>query len=120
MQFTQFINLQQLAILKDTSNEENEYFKAILDNIVHIINNMPVTYETDELGKNAIAQLHYFTGNMDWYVVERDVNDKQLQACGWIKTQDGTEAGYINIVELLENNVELDFYFEPKPIKELI
>lgn len=80
---------------------------------------MPQPYETDGQGKNALAQLHYFVGSYDAYIVEKDISDKQIQAFGWASFGYGFEAGYISIDELLEL-AELDLYFTPCPVCQVI
>ena len=57
---------------------------------------------------------------MDWMIVEKSTEDVQFDAYGYANLGYGYEAGYISIQELIENGVELDFYFEPKPISSLI
>ena len=114
-----FINSQQLEILNNTKHEEHLYFKAISENIKNIIDNMPMPYGTDGV-KNPIAHLHYYIGNCDWYITERDSSAEQHQAHGYANLGYGFEAGYISIEELKHLNVELDFHFEPTPIKALI
>ena len=44
----------------------------------------------------------------------------QVQAFGVADLGMGPEAGYISIPELLENGAELDLYFTPKRIGELL
>ena len=44
----------------------------------------------------------------------------QLQAYGLVNLGYGGELGYISIDELIGNNVELDLYFEPTEIKNLM
>ena len=109
---------------------------GILDNLKSIISEMPSTYQTEGVKPNEkIAYLHYFYGNSDWYIVEKDMGDGddvkqglgsglQHQAFGYSilngDTQDA-EWGYISIEELKNTNkVELDFYFEPKPMYEVL
>lgn len=84
---------------------------------------MPKTYEQDGKGLKAIAYLHYFTGNADWYITEKDMSDPdepgQLQAFGLANLGYGGELGYISIVELLKRGAELDYHFEPCPLDEI-
>lgn len=50
----------------------------------------------------------------NWYITERDMERAQFQAFGLaVLFGDGGELGYINIVELIRNGVELDMYFTP-------
>lgn len=75
-------------------------------------------------------------GGVDAWIVERDVGENgteapgagegdqhQHQAYGKITLFGGgweeAEWGYISIVELIQNGVELDLYWEPKPVKEM-
>jgi len=104
--------MQQRAIV---GSEEHW---SIIKNLENIIANMPKSYETEntETSKK-VVYLHYFYGSSDWYIVEKDMEDEQLQAFGYSILNGDTqnaEWGYINIEELKSTNkVKLDFYFEP-------
>lgn len=110
--------------------EEADHFANLIAHWKHVIETMPKTGETDGLGENAIVHLHYFYGSADWFITEKDVGSpddapedrgKQLQAFGWAEIVPGCgEYGYISIEELMENNVELDLYWEPKTVAEAI
>lgn len=115
----QFIPQIQLDVLRDTDNEEKQFFTTIINDLTQRIETMPVTYEQDSIS-NPIVYLHYFTGAYDAYITEKDISGEQLQAYGYINLGFGFEQGYINIKELIKNGFELDFHFEAKPIKEII
>lgn len=86
-----------------------------------IVASMPKTHETDEIKlKNKIAYLHYFYGNSDWYIFEKDKGDgpsdkRQTQAFGAVRMNDPMfEYGNVNIEDIVEGSkVELDLYFTP-------
>ncbi len=109
----------QTLIKNLTHSEESEAFADIILNLAGRIKTMPQVYETDGQGKNALAQLHYFVGSYDAYIVEKDTSDKQMQAFGWASFGYGFEAGYISVDELLEL-AELDLFFTPCPVDQLI
>ena len=126
---TKFVPPEQLKFtLELTKGEEGQYFKDVLANIEKIADSMPKTYETDGQGYDAIAHLHYFLGSADIYLTEKDMEDQQLQAFGWITFggRDEGELGYINLEEIFDAVVqgqyrfELDYNFEPKPLKEAL
>ena len=91
--------------------------------LADLIKNMPVTYGQDGKGDQAIAYLHYFRGNQDWYITERDMGSEedktQSQAFGLADLGYGGELGYISIVELVESGIEMDMYFSPKTLAEV-
>jgi hypothetical protein len=87
--------------------------------LASIVDSMPVTYATDGQGDQAIVHLHYFTAGADWYITERDVYDKQLQAFGKADLGDGGELGYISLVEILQCGAELDLYWTAKKLAEI-
>ena len=91
----------------------------IMNNIEKTINSMPVVYEQDGKGDDAIVYLHYFKGGLDWYIIERDVSAEQHRAFGYARHWDGLEAEYISIKKLIEHGVELDLYWTPKTIGEI-
>jgi len=111
------------AILSATRGEEGAYFRAKVDAIAQVIDTMPCTYGQDGLGDDAIAYLHYFKGSAAWYITERDIGApgdmEQRQAFGMVDLGYGPELGYISIVELIQNGVELDLYFTPTTLASL-
>jgi len=116
-----FISKQQMTTIVDAcEGEEKQFFFDKLIEYSNRINNMPKTYEQDGQGNNAIAYLHYFKGNMDWYITEKDSGgEEQIQAFGLANLGYGGELGYISIKELIEANVELDLHFTPTPLTAL-
>ena len=103
--------------------EEGDHFIGIIDRIHATWQAMPKTYESTAKGRAALAQLHYFTGGCDWWIVEKDADPDhagQVQAFGIADLGMGRELGYISIPELLENGAELDLFFKPQPIGELL
>ena len=111
-----FIGISQLCALQSSLNgEERQFFLSLLNDLEDKISNMPKPYETTEQGINALVSLHYFQGGSDWYIVEKDSSEEQLQAFGYACLNGdkiNAEMGYINIEELIKYNVELDLMFE--------
>ena len=114
---------QYEAIIDGMMGEEGDHFIAIIDRIHATWQAMPKTYESTAQGRAALARLHYFIGGCDWWIVEKDSDPDsagQIQAFGIADLGMGAELGYISIPELLENGAELDLYFQPKSIGELL
>ncbi len=111
------------VIARNCRGEEKQFFFDKLVEMAERIKTMPRTYEQDGKGKQAIAYLHYFRGNADWYITELDKGsdeDKtQSQAFGQADLGYGAEMGYISIVELVGTGVELDLHFTPKTLAEV-
>jgi hypothetical protein len=119
----EFINPRQLSFTGGLCRgEEGQFFMDKMVELAALITTMPKTGEQSE-SDDPIAYLHYFLGNMDWYITEKDVGDVeepgQHQAFGLANLGYGGELGYISIVELLENNIELDYHFTPKKLSEI-
>lgn len=111
---------QNRAIVDALAGEEGEYFKEKIIKVATVIDTMPVTYEQDGKGDDAIVHLHYFSAGSDWWITEKDMTgDGRQQAFGFA-CLDGmvhfAEFGYISIAELVENGVSLDLYWEPVTI----
>lgn len=127
-----FISVEQVQALQDIfKGEEGLYAQDIVKTLSGIIENMPVSYETEETDTpDKVIHLHYFSGGSDWYIIEKDkgspddtIQGIQQQAFGYAILNGDTinaEWGYINIFELIENNVELDFHWTPIKFCELI
>ena len=115
---------EQYEVITDAMlGEEGGHFIEIIDRIHATWQAMPKTYESTAKGRAALAHLHYFTGGCDWWIVEKDADPDhagQVQAFGVADLGMGPEAGYISIPELLENGAELDLYFTPKRLGELL
>ena len=111
------------VVLDGLRGEERQFFADTIEKMAGIWRDTPKTYETDGQGREALARLHWFTGGCDWWLVEKDSdpdNAGQVQAFGIADLGMGPEAGYISIPELLENGAELDLYFTPKRMGELL
>ena len=122
MNLKQFINPGQLQAIRELVNPDiTEEYQYFIDKVKHLkktIQAMPRTYETSGQ-KDPIVYLHYFYGGSDWYITERDILKNQKQAFGAADLSYGPELGYINIQELINLNVELDLYWEPKPLSQI-
>ena len=116
---------EQFEVITDAMlGEEGDHFIEIIDRIHATWQAMPKTYESTAKGRAALAQLHYFIGGCDWWIVEKDADPDhagQVQAFGIADLGMDAELGYISIPELLENGAELDLYYtEPKNIGEIL
>ncbi|WP_293000007.1 hypothetical protein [Nevskia sp.] len=135
---------QMSAVRSGLKGEEGGYFRTTLAELLGVIDAMPKTGETDGQGDEAVARLHYFRGGSDWYITEKDVGSdedeaaryekarkagalittikrpaRQMQAFGYTilnGDRQNAELGYINIEELTDHGVELDFHFTPMTI----
>lgn len=123
---------QRFAFREALNGEEAEFFIDNLWELAKTIRGIPVTYNTEDVETaDKVLHLHYFGGGVDAWIIERDVGDTpdqngegpQLQAYGKITLFGGgwdeAEWGYISITDLIENGVELDFYWTPKTVKEM-
>ena len=104
--------IQQMAIVG------TEELWEVIERLEDIIKRMPKTYDTEnQKTDDKIVYLHYFYGGSDWYIVEKDMEEEQLQAFGYAilnGDMEMAEWSYISIEELKSTNkIELDFYFEP-------
>lgn len=119
-----FMSRSQLrAMQSNLKGEERQYFLSLLKNLEDKILHMPKPYETTEQGLAASVSLHYFKGGSDWYIVEKDSSEEQLQAFGYACLNGdkiNAEMGYINIEELIKCDVELDLYWEPTALRNVI
>lgn len=116
-----FITPSQLSAIADLMRTPEKQF--FFDNVVEmetIVKGMPVTYEQDGKGDDAVAYLHYFKGAMDFYITELDVmGPPHTQAYGYTNIGYGGELGYISIHELIINGVELDLHWDQRTLKEI-
>lgn len=125
-----FIGPRQLKFtLSLCRGEEGQFFIDKLVELHALITNMPKIYEQNGKGEDAIVSLHYFKRGADWWITEKDSGDsgedmlaEQHQAFGMVDLglfENGLSLGYISIVELMENHVEIDYHWTPKTIREV-
>jgi hypothetical protein len=120
IKLSRFIGSTQLDVINLLcQGEEKQFYYDKLVELANIVETMPVTYQTDGQGDQALIQLHYFTPSADFYITERDCEDEQLQAFGKADLGYGAELGYISIVEILRNGAELDLHWNPKKLCEI-
>ena len=115
-------NQQQHCMLTGMQGEERQFFYDRAVGLAKIIAAMPKTGETDGKGDAAIVFLHYFKGGSDWWIIEKDMEQEQLQALGFACLNGDTqsaELGYISIEELKAHKVELDFFWRPISLAEV-
>jgi hypothetical protein len=115
----QFIPEMQLRTMTGLirSKEEGQYFKDVLVGVAEQVEGMPAVYQTEGESK---AYLHYFGGDIDIYIIEKDSEAEQLQAYGYSDLgMGGPEFGYVDLTEVMKSNLELDLHFQPSLISEL-
>lgn len=130
MAIIDFIPKQQARYLVEcfrSRDYENEHAPE-LRQLAEAIKALPVSYEQEGKGNEAIVFLHYFTSSADWWITEKDTGsiddgpeDSQTQAFG-LASMNGCdpEWGYISIRELCSTgSVELDFHFKPRTVREI-
>lgn len=109
-----FVGKAQLNVLIDgLKGEESGFFCLKIMALAQIICDMPTTYETDG-SPTKLCYLHYFTGNSDWYILEKDSETEQWQCFALCQVAGGEpEFGYCSIAEIIEAGAEIDLYFVP-------
>jgi len=120
-----FMPTQQLAFMQRlTHGEEGEYFVNKFEEMANTVSTMPKTYETEGVAmddKNIV--LHYFYANLDWYIIEKDMEEgePQYQAFGVADIGFGLSGGgYISIDEIINmRGVEIDLHWKPCTVAQL-
>lgn len=112
---------RQMAFIKELAKDSEEV-EALTDQLLEVTKQTrlaPNLRETDGQGKKAMVVLHYFAGSSDWWIVEVDPNEKTF--FGWVSLNGGEpECGYIDVAELVWQNVEIDLYWRPKSVEEVL
>jgi len=115
---------QKRIVATCMNGEERQYFFDKMVEIAATVEGMPVTYQQDGKGDEAIAHLHYFLGDCHWYITEKDREGEVEQAFGYAILHGdliNAEYGYIPITEIVDTGVgaELDFHFKPTPMAQI-
>lgn len=117
---------QVMAIISALAGEEGAWFADKINEYADRIKTMPVTYQQDGKGDEAIVHLHYFKGAADAWIIEKDMTWPEAgdydQSFGQVNLFGGGfregELGYCSIKEMIEAGMELDLHWEPKTVKE--
>ena len=117
-------NRQKLMVKALMDGEEGQFFIDKMAELASMVETMPVTYQQEGLGEEAVAHLHYFLGDCHWYITEKDKDGEVDQAFGFAILHGDlicAEYGYIPISELVDTGVgaELDFHFKPTPMSQV-
>ncbi len=122
LEFLKFVPKHQIATVKEMlDGEESSFFSDKINELGKTIMEMPVTYEQDGKGDDAIVYLHYFSAACDWWITEKDVEGGVQQAFGLASLNGNRpELGYISILGLVAlTQVEIDFHWTPKTLREV-
>ena len=109
---------QRLGLVQLLCGEEGAWHRQRLREMLNIISSIPALYATDSQGDAAVAHLHYFMPNADFYFTELDREREDLPGFGLAVITDA-ELGYMNLREVLANGGELDLHWTPKTIGEV-
>ncbi len=111
---------QRQALCQGLRGEEGDFFHSTLQEMAKVVSTMPVTYQQDGMGDQAMVHLHYFSRGSDWWITEKDRDGGTAQAFGLASVNQGyPELGYISIEELVTHGVELDLYWQVKTIADV-
>lgn len=70
---------------------------------------------------DAIAKLHFFYRGSDWYILDWDNRSDEMFGYAILNgDMQSAEYGYLSIDEFSSNNIELDFYWTPIPMRKVI
>ena len=113
---------QMLALVDACRGEEGDFFRQTFIDIAKRIGSMPKTYEQDGMGDQAVVHLHYFRGDSDWYILEKDMEGGVQQAFGSAVLhgdEECAELAYISIEEITRHGAELNLHFIPCTLAEI-
>lgn len=133
---TWFVPHQQKRVMAELMRRPDYQSEPVFDEPIQrlrrTIDAMPRTGQTDGQGDEAVAHLHYFGPDCDWWITELDVGSPddgpgfhQHQAFGLARIWE-VELGYISLNELTTvvtgdpfKTVELDLYWQPKTLAQI-
>lgn len=111
---------EMLSVRYGLTGEEYAFFIDKLAELADTIRTMPKSYETEDMGDEAVVHLHYFNSASDWYVTELDgMGDGRIQAFGFALLHGdvgNTGMAYINIETLVLHGVELDLHWAKRSL----
>ena len=82
---------------------------------------MPDPYQTVAGNGDTRANLHFFKGSADWWIIEKDSDPRQTQMFCIADLGLGCrEYGYVSLAELKHNNAELDLYWDRRTARQIL
>ena len=109
-----------LAVRYGLTTEEHAFFIDKVAELATTLKTMPKSFDTEDMGDEAIVHLHYFKAGSDWYITELDsMGDGRVQAFGYAVLNgdvQNAELGYINIEALVVHGAELDLYWSKRTL----
>lgn len=109
---------QRLGLMQSLCGEASAWYRQRLREMLNVISGIPALYATDGQGEAAVAVLHYFTSQADFYFTELDRESADLPGFGLAIITDA-ELGYTNLTEVLANGGELDLHWTSQTIAEI-
>jgi hypothetical protein len=110
---------QYEALREALRGEESEHFQTVALTLRGLVHAAPPMYFQDGMKEQATVYLHYFGHRYDAYILEIDT-ENPLQAYGLMRWDNGElKYKYIDLLNLIENNAELDFYFKVRNVGQL-
>jgi hypothetical protein len=118
-----FLSASQFAHMREACRgEDGKLSMCKVVDLARQIATMPKTFEQGGKGDQASAQLHYFLGASDWFIIERDFSGGVKQALGYVIPDGDSERAElvnISIEEITRKGAELDLHFTPCAIAEI-
>lgn len=113
-----FVPPRQFTVLRELLiGDEREFFAEALVKLEAAWNEMPIVGE--DSGEQAIARIHLFAPNADWWIVEKPSPPEEV-AFG-IADLGFRELGYFSIHEIIRlPGVEVDLHWKPKTVSEIM
>jgi hypothetical protein len=108
---------QRAELLHFLEGEEPQYYEDLL---TKLDTEWQATPENNApSGRDAIAHLHYTRGTEEFWIVEKGAT---ADRCCWgiTATDDGVTLCYFQLKELLEVDADLDLYFTPVTVGEIL
>lgn len=101
--------------------EEGEFFEQTLAHLADVVHHMPRVLPSNlQSMDDAVAYLHYFYGGCDWYILEPADNDRVCFCYANLGDDQNAEYGSLWLGEFDSLNVELDFHWTPKTMREVL
>lgn len=115
--FLNYMPKSEATVLRGLQKDPQtaQAFSFIAERVNDCFRKCPKFYATEN-ESDPVAYLHYCRGSYDAYITEI----QNGEAFGYASFGGEFEAGYLNIEEFINNNIELDLYFMPQPVSGLI
>ena len=114
---------QRADLLANLRQGQDNLYLHVLARLADRWDQTPTTAQMHGATRSAIVRWHFTYGAADYWIIAKDSDSSQSHAYGLASisyVHAAPEPGYISLPDILTNGAQLDIYFEPLTVAEIL